>query len=357
MLADSQHRLNENQRKVEKQLEYLATLDHRVGMLEYDLNTQNAHIIDRLVAMERVIEKLVDGSELARERVERLTETTSRLETSVERVESSVQRQEESVQRQAEEMSWRLDTAMTKLFDLELMINKKANLSKRAKYNLHTEHPIAMASDDHKFPRGAQQDNTRYPRLCYKLEEKYGRPISFLDLGCAGGGLVFDFLMRGHDAVGLEGSDYSLRNQSFEWRLLQDHLFTCDIGKEFKITSVGEENTAQFDVITAWEVLEHLPKETLSQFLKNVKNHLKKDGYFLASVATFEDYDRETGAVYHVTVESKEWWTKVLNDAQFFIEDGVFETKDFPRGSGNGPLDWDVVKSPQLGFHVVVRHT
>ena len=43
-----------------------------------------------------------------------------------------------------------------------------------------------------------------------------GRFIKVLDLGCAGGGMVHDFLDGGHVAVGLEGSDYCLKNQKFE---------------------------------------------------------------------------------------------------------------------------------------------
>jgi hypothetical protein len=35
---------------------------------------------------------------------------------------------------------------------------------------------------------------------------------------------------------------------------------------------------------------------------------------------------------------------------------GLFNIKDFPRGSGNGPYDWDAIKNPDLGFHIVARH-
>jgi hypothetical protein len=57
-----------------------------------------------------------------------------------------------------------------------------------------------------------------------------------MDLGCSGGGLVFDFLLRGHTAVGIEGSDFSQKSQRAEWRLLnQCNLLTADITKPFQV--------------------------------------------------------------------------------------------------------------------------
>jgi hypothetical protein len=54
-----------------------------------------------------------------------------------------------------------------------------------------------------------------------------------MDLGCSGGGIILDALLRGHMAIGLEGSDVSLKQQRAEWRVIPNHLFTCDITKPF----------------------------------------------------------------------------------------------------------------------------
>lgn len=223
---------------------------------------------------------------------------------------------------------------------------------------VETEHPVALGSDDHRFPRGTKNDNTRYPRFCYKCEQVFGRQVRFLDLGCAGGGLVLDFLLRGHFAIGLEGSDYSLTWQRAEWRLVPGHLFTCDVTKPFTIRLRSSADPLEFDIISAWEVLEHIPETALPQFFSNIARHLADGGFFVASVATFEDRDPETGAVWHATVRPRGWWVAMAERTGFASVDGVFDAYDFPRLPGGTPslsADRYTVVDPRRGFHLVLR--
>ena len=219
-----------------------------------------------------------------------------------------------------------------------------------------TESPVAVTSNDHVFPHGTADDDTRYPRFCAKAERVLGPRLSFLDIGCSGGGLVFDFLQRGHFAIGIEGSDYSLLNQRAHWSLIPRHLFTCDATKPYTIHVNGSNAPHAFDLVSAWEVLEHIPEDALPQFFANVRAHLRPGGLFVASVATFEDRDEKTGAVFHVTIKPRGWWEQKLADAGLMPTESPFVTADFPRGSGN-PLakDWDAQARPDLGFHVVAR--
>ena len=241
------------------------------------------------------------------------------------------------------------------LRDIMVVLDRTAQLDHDPGIELKTNFAVAIKSDDHKHPRGTRNDNTRHPRFVRKCEEIFGRKVRALDLGCAGGGLVFDFLLRGHEAIGLEGSDYSLRNQRAEWRLLSQHLLTCDITQPFELRERNGGGMARFDVICAWEVLEHLPEELLPQFFANVSAHLSKDGLFAASIATSEDFDEETGAIYHVTIKPRDWWEQKYREGGLEPVSGLFEVKDFPRGSGNTPVDWDAIRQPELGFHLVGR--
>jgi cyclopropane fatty-acyl-phospholipid synthase-like methyltransferase len=178
-----------------------------------------------------------------------------------------------------------------------------------------------------------------------------------MDLGCAGGGLVLDFLIRGHVSVGVEGSDYSKKECRAEWRVISSHLFTADITEDFRFRDAAG-NTARFDVITAWEVLEHIPEDKLPGLFSNVLAHLKPTGLFVASVATFEDKDPATGAVWHVTVKPKEWWIENLERSGLVPIESPFSLRDYVRGSGNprvgptGKFDWDAGQNPELGFHI-----
>lgn len=216
--------------------------------------------------------------------------------------------------------------------------------------------PLAATRLDHEVPRGTANDYTRSPRFVRACERLRSGPLHFLDLGCAGGGLVLDFALRGHVAVGIEGNDFSLRAQRAAWRLLPHQLFTCDLLKPFTLRRAPSGETWAFDVVSAWELLEHLPAEALPQFLANVGAHLAPDGIFVGSVATFPDNDPVSGRAYHVTLQPKSWWMSLFAANGFAaVDDHPFTVADFCRGTGNGVLDWDVRTNPELGFHFVLR--
>lgn len=219
---------------------------------------------------------------------------------------------------------------------------------------LETAHVVAYDSADHIAPHGTAVDNSRHPRFVRACERIFDRKLAALDLGCSGGGLVRDFLIRGHVAMGLEGSDYSLKAQRAEWRNLEGWLRTCDITKPFQIETTGG-SKAKFDVISAWEVLEHLHREDLPTFFNNVRDHLAPDGLFVASVALTEDVDPVTGAVWHVTLEPREWWEGQMAECGLKTIDTPFEVADYVRGAGTVRFDWDVRKNPEMGFHVVAQ--
>jgi SAM-dependent methyltransferase len=221
---------------------------------------------------------------------------------------------------------------------------------------LRTEHPVAEASVDHRFPHGTAKDNTRAPWFVARCEQILGPSLDVLDLGCAGGGLVFDFTLRGHRAVGLEGSDYSKQRLRAEWRHLHDRLFTCDVTRPFELIDSDSGRRMAFDLITAWDVMEHFSPAHLHQVFENVRAHLGPSGLFVGSVSTRPALAAPDGTNYHGTVRPKTWWVEAFRDHGFeWREDGSFGHASFARGNASTPLyRTDFASEPANGFHFVV---
>ncbi len=189
------------------------------------------------------------------------------------------------------------------------------------KIELKCENEIAYDSPDYISPRGTSQDNSKNPRFnrkVYNLFDKEKKQLNILDLGCSGGGFIRDSINAGCLGIGLEGSDYSQKLKRAEWAIIPDNLFTCDITKKFKLLNEGEE--IKFDLITAWEVLEHPKEKDIDDVIENIKNNLSDRGIFVASISNYSDVCN--GLELHQCIRSKEWWIKK------FEEYGLYEKKE-----------------------------
>lgn len=213
-------------------------------------------------------------------------------------------------------------------------------------FNLYTDHPVALDSRDHTQPHGVKHDNTRNSKFVKKMGKWFWmeKRINFLDLGCAGGGLVSDMSMAGHFSVGLDGSDYNLLNRRAEWGITPDLFATCDITKPFELqtrTGIG----LKFHLITSWDTLEHLPEDRLPQVFQNIKTHLNPGGVFICSISSNEEY-------HHVCVHSRDWWERKFQENGLTLRPDVLDyvSPDFVRGP-NQPEDSG---SPKAGgsFHL-----
>lgn len=118
--------------------------------------------------------------------------------------------------------------------------------------------------------------------------------INVLDLGCGGGQLCVDFSKKSYvkNSIGLDGVAGTLN--LYNWYHYKNNLFNVDISKEFSILNEDDE-IMKFDLITSWEVIEHLTEDDLEVFFENSYKHLSEDGIFIGSIALFPDTRDEFG--------------------------------------------------------------
>ncbi|NKE44582.1 class I SAM-dependent methyltransferase [Roseomonas frigidaquae] len=87
----------------------------------------------------------------------------------------------------------------------------------------------------------------------------------------------------------MEGSDAPLRAQRAEWRLLHHNLFTGDITRPFTLRPSSPAGPAAppvaCDIISAWEVMQHIADADLPGLFAKLHTHLKPDGPFVGSIA------------------------------------------------------------------------
>ena len=244
--------------------------------------------------------------------------------------------------------------------DIMIALERQKTYLPEMGIRLITEYPIAYQSLDHLYPHGTIRDNTRYPRFIEKCEEllKPYDTLAFLDLGCSGGGMVLEAALRGHISIGLEGSDCSKKEQRAEWRLLGNRLQTCDITKPFKLEN-SKGGTYRFNIITAWEVLEHIAEDDIPQLMENIRNHLAARGYFVASIANWDDIDPVSGVNWHVTCHPYGWWKDKFESSGFTVCSELFAPIDLARGGYNPPHCYEAPYSDideTRTFHIVVQN-
>ncbi len=206
-----------------------------------------------------------------------------------------------------------------------LTFPKKQQVTPVSYFNVVTDYPVSYGPDYY-YPCGCLADNNTSTKFVESMEEKKGQGMFMMDIGCAGGQLVMDFANRGHHAIGLEGSDYPMKNNITNWTEQRGkHLFTCDVTKPFQVMFNGEKT--QFDVITSWECMEHLPESGVETFLANIANHMKPEGFFVGTLAT--GYSEWNGVDLHLTHRDMTWWDMMMNKHSLIASPLMFQ--DHPR--------------------------
>lgn len=178
-------------------------------------------------------------------------------------------------------------------------------------FTRETKFPVAFESPDHIAPKGTAVNNSTNKMFILYMDAKLRREFDaattfrMMDLGCAGGQTVADFMTLRWQGVGLEGSDFSLKRRRANWASLANtNLFTSDITKPFQIKL--DDRPVRFHLITSWEVMEHIATPDLDQVFRNIVDHLEPGGYFIAS--TTETSDIHEGLELHQTRWNNQQW-------------------------------------------------
>jgi 2-polyprenyl-3-methyl-5-hydroxy-6-metoxy-1,4-benzoquinol methylase len=176
---------------------------------------------------------------------------------------------------------------------------------------IKTKYPLCVDSMDYINPVGAVNDDNCNPLYVDEVISLFNHPISYLELGCAGGTIVDYLVSRGHDAYGIDGTDHPIKIGRTAWKKHHNtRLFTCDLSKPFDILE-----SPKFDVISAWEFMEHLPPKCINYLMAKLYKLLKEDGIILFGISSVE-------CSHHLSVFTREIW-----EQNVFSE--LFDTHDY----------------------------
>jgi len=237
-----------------------------------------------------------------------------------------------------------------------LALDRRATFNASHILDLKTDYPIAVGSNDHISPDSTTEGVSRPTFFVQNCISVLGKDIKCLDLGSGASGLVFEYAMNQVLAVGVDGSDFCRVNRIGYWPLLPNNLFTCDITKPFSFLSRDTQALIEFDVITMWEVLEHIAERDLPDLFSNIGRHLDKHGYFIGSISLVEYVD-SVGNPYHVTLKPREWWkAKFIENGLIMLDTHSFNEKLFCRGNGPRFQDYhNYALNPNEGFLFVAQ--
>tara|TARA_R110000824_G_scaffold265390_3_gene454319 strand:- start:12618 stop:13292 length:675 start_codon:yes stop_codon:yes gene_type:complete len=181
---------------------------------------------------------------------------------------------------------------------------------------IKTEYPICFESLDYTAPIGAVNDDNSNPLYADEVESLFGRKISYLELGCAGATFIDLMVSKGHDAYGIDGTDHPLKVRRNAWEKYYDtRLFTCDLSKPFEIL-----DAPKFDVVSAWEFMEHIPTDSLNFIMAKIYNMLDENGIviFGISMAVTE---------HHLSVFPEKKWNEEIFSKLFIVNEYTLKNK------------------------------
>ena len=160
---------------------------------------------------------------------------------------------------------------------------------------------------------GENNVNYNFNKFIYSLIPK--NPITILELGCGGGGIVKQFIDDGHIACGIDGGLAYAKFRPYAWNEIPNNLFCADIGKPFELLYDGP---IKFDLIYSFECFEHIQHENIPQLMQNIKKHSHSNTHFVGGISL-----RKCEG--HVSIYPEQWWIEQFNQIGF--KTGPFKEK------------------------------
>ena len=135
---------------------------------------------------------------------------------------------------------------------------------------------------------------------------KLFNPATALDVGCAKGFLVKALCGIGVDAYGIDPSDYAVSQAPVE---IADKV-QLDLAQSIAFPD------SSFDVVTCFDVLEHIPAQQVPKALKEMLR-VSKQWVVLRMVTHEVEGDKDSS---HETIRDLEWWTAKVEKAGGVVE-------------------------------------
>jgi hypothetical protein len=134
--------------------------------------------------------------------------------------------------------------------------------------------------------------NWRAPIVCNAVIDVL-KPGNIIDVGCATGDLVAEYVRRAVDAYGLEGAS----NSEDFLECSPDLVFFCDLRQPIHLS-------VRFDLATCFEVAEHIEKEFTEQFIENLMS--LSDKILMSAAPPFQE------GHHHVNCQPQEYWVDLF---------------------------------------------
>lgn len=193
----------------------------------------------------------------------------------------------------------------------------KIEVTKAAKPEMSEIEELSQIYDKDYFENGIATKKSNYKdyswarlgsyfqKTAKHIVDKFA-PSSSLDVGCAKGFLVKTLAELGVDAFGIDPSSYAIEESP------RDTMGRLSTGIAQSIFL--EDNS--YDVVTCFDVLEHIPENDVPNVLQEMIRVSKQWIIFRVVTTKLVD-DVDTS---HATIHDKDWWCEKIKEAGGIVE-------------------------------------